>query len=108
VGGLNIGLAQPKKLVKMNAKCFLAPLTHMPIPMTTPATIDFSKLSITERIDLIGDIWDSIIDEAPDDEITLSQAEKAELHRRVAAYRADPSRGIPWEQVRAELFGELG
>lgn len=76
--------------------------------MQTFAAIDFTTLSVTERIDLIGDIWDSIADEAINDEISLSEPEKAELHRRVAAYNADPSIAIPWEKVRAELLGEPG
>ncbi len=74
--------------------------------MPTTATIDFSTLSITERIDLIGDIWDSIADEAVNDEFSLSETEKAELHRRLAAYQANPATAIPWEKVRAELLGE--
>jgi len=36
----------------------------------------------------------------------LSQTQKAELHRRVAAHRADPSSAVPWELVRAKLFSD--
>ena len=74
--------------------------TSMPIPA---ATIEYMKLSVSERIQLVEDIWDSIAAEAPDT-VELSQAQKAELHRRVAAHRADPSTAIPWEQVRSKLF----
>lgn len=70
---------------------------------TSVATAEYLKLSVSERIQLVEDIWDSIAAEAPDS-VELSEAQKAELHRRVAAHRADPSTAVPWEQVRAELF----
>jgi putative addiction module component (TIGR02574 family) len=66
-------------------------------------TTEYLKLSVSERIQLVEDIWDSIAAEAPD-AVGLSQAQKAELHRRLAAHRADPSTSIPWEQVRSKLF----
>ena len=72
--------------------------------MPTPtATAEYMKLSVSERIQLVEDIWDSIAAEAPDT-VELSQAQKTELHRRVAAHRAAPSTAIPWEQVRTKLF----
>ncbi len=74
--------------------------TSMPAPTTT---IEYMNLSVSERIQLVEDIWDSIAAEASDT-VELSQAQKAELHRRVAAHRADPSTAIPWEQVRSKLF----
>jgi len=66
-------------------------------------TSEYMKLSVSERIQLVEDIWDSIAAEEPN-EFGLSKAQKAELHRRVAAHRADPSTAIPWEQVRNQLF----
>ena len=74
------------------------------MPMPTPtATAEYMKLSVSERIQLVEDIWDSIAAEAPNT-VELSQAQKTELHRRVAAHRAAPSTAIPWEQVRTKLF----
>ena len=72
----------------------------MPIPIVTP---EYMKLSVSERIQLVEDIWDSVAADAPNT-VELSQAEKAELHRRAAAHRADPSKAVPWEQVRSKLF----
>ncbi len=72
--------------------------------MSAPtATTEYLKLSVSERIQLVEDIWDSIVAEAPDI-VELSQTQKAELHRRVAAHSADPSTAVPWAQVRAKLF----
>jgi putative addiction module component (TIGR02574 family) len=69
-------------------------------------TTEYMKLSVSERIQLVEDIWDSIAAEAPDDALGLSQAQKAELHRRVAEHRADPSSTVPWERVRARLLSD--
>jgi putative addiction module component (TIGR02574 family) len=72
----------------------------MPTRATTP---EYLKLSVSERIQLVEDIWDSIAAEELNT-VELSQAQMAELHRRVAEHRADPSTGVPWEQVRSKLF----
>ena len=72
--------------------------------MHTPTvTAEYMKLSVSERIQLVEDIWDSIAAEALNT-VELSQAQMAELNRRVAAHRTDPSTAIPWEQVRSKLF----
>jgi len=64
---------------------------------------DIKKLSVSERIWLVEDIWNSIAEESPLS-LALSVKERDELHRRYAAHRADPSTGIPWGQVRAKVF----
>ena len=64
---------------------------------------DYRSLPISERIELVEDIWDSIAEETAVS-VQLSVEERAELHRRLAAHRADPSSSIPWEQVRAAIF----
>jgi putative addiction module component (TIGR02574 family) len=72
--------------------------------MPTPAAkTEYLKLSVSERIQLVEDIWDSIAAEEST-AVELSQAQMDELHRRVAAHRADPSTAIPWEEVRSKLF----
>jgi putative addiction module component (TIGR02574 family) len=72
--------------------------------MSTPAiSTEYLKLSVSERIQLVEDIWDSIAAEASET-IELSQAQIDELHRRAAEHHADPSTAVPWEQVRARLF----
>ena len=59
------------------------------------------KLSVEERIELVEAIWDSVRDSRETRPLTESQ--RALLERRWAAYRADPSAGSPWEEVRARL-----
>jgi putative addiction module component (TIGR02574 family) len=63
----------------------------------------YRNLPISERIQLVEDIWDSIADETSGG-LPLSPEQRAELHRRRAEHEDDPSSGVPWEQIRAELF----
>lgn len=62
-------------------------------------SVDFSHLSPQERIDLIGDICDSLDGEA----LPLSAEWKAELDRRNANFADDRAHAIPWRDVRAKL-----
>jgi putative addiction module component (TIGR02574 family) len=62
---------------------------------------DVLNLSVAERIELIGDLWDSLA-EVPET-IPLTEAQKAELDRRLDAYREDPTAGTPWPVVRGRI-----
>jgi putative addiction module component (TIGR02574 family) len=70
--------------------------------MSTPKT-EFLKLSVAERIKLVGDIWDSIATDSPD-ALELTDEQREELQRRLEAHDADPESAVPWQQVRDELF----
>lgn len=61
--------------------------------------VAIKQLSIAERLDLIGVLWDSI----PEDQIPIPEWHQQELERRLAAADADPSEAIPWEEVRQRL-----
>ncbi|HEY5315937.1 MAG TPA: addiction module protein [Pirellulales bacterium] len=69
----------------------------------TDHSISLEGLSIAERILLVEQIWDGIAAEA--EAIPITQAQRDELDRRLAAAEADPAAGQPWEQVRARLEG---
>jgi putative addiction module component (TIGR02574 family) len=58
-------------------------------------------LSVSERIQLAQDIWDSVA-EAPET-LTLSDEEKAEIERRLEAYHQNPNLGSPWSVVRDRI-----
>jgi putative addiction module component (TIGR02574 family) len=62
--------------------------------------IDYKKLSIPERLQLVEEIWNSIADET--EALPLTDAQKAEIDRRIEQYRRDPDSAIPWEQVWEE------
>uniref|UniRef100_A0A831U3Y5 Addiction module protein n=1 Tax=Geobacter metallireducens TaxID=28232 RepID=A0A831U3Y5_GEOME len=58
-------------------------------------------LSISERIQLVEDIWGSIANMP--ESIQLSEEQKLELDRRLDDYHADPDKGSPWELVRGRI-----
>ena len=62
---------------------------------------DIRKLSLAERIQLLGDVWDSIADEP--DAWELTQEQKDELDRRLADYEANPQNTFTWKEVKASL-----
>ncbi len=62
-------------------------------------SIDITRLSPQERLDLISKLWDSL--EA--DDIKLTPAQEAELERRLATLDEDLKSGSTWEQIEAEL-----
>ena len=63
---------------------------------------EIRKLSLAERIQLLEDVWDSIADEP--DAWELTEEQKDELDRRVAAYDANPQNTFTWEEVKARLM----
>lgn len=64
---------------------------------------DLLKLPVPERIELAMALWDSIAEPELQDQLPLTEAQKAELDRRLAEHDRDPSRGIPWEEVQRQL-----
>jgi putative addiction module component (TIGR02574 family) len=66
----------------------------------TFASLGLDKLSREERLALVQELWDSIAADNP--RSLLTDAQRAELRRRVAEDDANPDDVIPWEQVKAE------
>lgn len=62
---------------------------------------NLSQLTVAERIQLAEDLWDSI-SEAPEI-LSLTDAQRRELERRLEAYRSEPDTTIFWESLRQEL-----
>jgi putative addiction module component (TIGR02574 family) len=69
--------------------------------MSTLIKADILSLSIAERIQLVEDIWDTII-ELPQ-EVPLTDEQKIELDRRLDAYHQNPGEGSPWSEVRDRI-----
>ena len=59
-------------------------------------------LPLDERLKLVETIWESIA-ELPE-ALQLTQAQEAELDRRLDAYRNDPTAGSPWPEVKARIL----
>lgn len=67
--------------------------------------IDFTKLSLAERIELAERLWDSVAAETGG--LPVTEAQAAELDRRLADLAADPAAGEPWEVVRSRIARRL-
>jgi putative addiction module component (TIGR02574 family) len=63
--------------------------------------VDISELSVSERIQLAEDLWDSIL--TTPDAIPLSEVQKQELDRRLELHRQNPNRGSTWQEVKQRL-----
>jgi len=62
-----------------------------------------NQLTLAERLELIGLIWDSIPEP---EETALPEWHLREVERRVAAADANPEEGVPLESIRSRLLGE--
>jgi putative addiction module component (TIGR02574 family) len=69
----------------------------------TIKALGLEQLSPAERIQLAGELWDSVT--VSSDVSLLSDAHLADLRRRLEEYRDDPLAGSPWEAVKARLLG---
>ena len=67
--------------------------------------IDLRGLSVSERMQLVEDLWDSIAPETG--ELPLTEAQTLELERRLAEMERDPESGETWEVVRARIERRL-
>ena len=63
---------------------------------------DVLKLSVSERIQLVEDVWDSIA--TIPEEVPLTDKQKTELARRLEAYHKDPSCGSPWPEIKKKIL----
>jgi len=64
---------------------------------------DILDLPVEERIRLVEDIWESII--AVPEAIPLTEAQAAELERRLEAYHRHPEAGSPWDEIKNRVRG---
>jgi putative addiction module component (TIGR02574 family) len=71
--------------------------------MMTPTLTDILQLSIAERIQLVEDIWDSIL--AVPESLKLTEGQRQELDRRLNSYRQQPESSIPWTEAKKRIRG---
>ena len=64
---------------------------------------EIRKLAPEERAQLIEELYETVEEDCP-----LTDEQIAEIERRAAELEADPSIGIPWEEVRARLRAKFG
>ena len=62
---------------------------------------DVSRLSISERIQLVQDIWDSI--PTASDALPITEAQRQELDRRLEMYEQNPASASSWDEVKQRI-----
>jgi putative addiction module component (TIGR02574 family) len=62
---------------------------------------DILQLSVSERIQLAEDIWDSVA--ANPESIPLTDAERAELDRRLESHARNPDEGVAWDELKKRV-----
>jgi len=63
---------------------------------------DVLELPVADRLRLVEAIWDSIA-ECPE-QLELSEAQRAELDRRLEAWRENPEAGSPWQEFKTKIL----
>jgi len=71
----------------------------------TIALEQIRQMPVVQRIQLVEDIWDTMVAEEVD--FPMSSAQLTELDARRAAMLADPSIGIPWAEAKTRLLAEI-
>ncbi len=69
-----------------------------------PKQLDYSHLSVLERVSLAQELWDSVHEHAAD--IPLTQAEHQELDHRWTAYESGSMTASSWPEVKQRLLKE--
>ena len=69
-------------------------------------TLGIDRLDVDERLALVEEIWATICADAK--AFPLTDAQRAELDRRVADDDAFPDEVVPWDEVKASVRSRLG
>ena len=70
--------------------------------MESDLTKQALNLPLPDRLQLVDELWESILAQA--EEVPLTDAQRAELDRRLARYEANPESARPWDEVRKRLW----
>ena len=62
------------------------------------------QLEVSERIELVGALWDSIAKEPS--ALTIPAWQKEELSRRDAEYQRNPGIAVSWEEAKLQIRGQ--
>ena len=60
---------------------------------------DIGRLTPPERLELIAELWDSLEQER----VPLTDAQMAEVDRRLATLEEDRRNAVGWDQLKADL-----
>jgi putative addiction module component (TIGR02574 family) len=65
---------------------------------------EIRQLPIDARLAIVGELWDSIVDDQR--QLELSNAQKAEIDRRLQARQNRGDVASPWVEVKRRILGE--
>jgi len=71
----------------------------------TMKSLGIDRLSVDQRLSLIEEIWGSIA--ADSNAVPLTEAQRAELDRRIADHELRPDDVVSWDEVKASLDERL-
>jgi putative addiction module component (TIGR02574 family) len=63
---------------------------------------DVAEFSISERIQFVEDVWDSIAKEHS--HVSIPKEVKKELDKRLDTYHKTPSLGLSWQKVKKRIL----
>ncbi len=66
---------------------------------------DLKSLPVAQRLEVVEAVWNSIAEDPTP--VALSEEQRAELDRRLEAYKANPEDVLTWNQVLEQLRGRL-
>jgi putative addiction module component (TIGR02574 family) len=68
-------------------------------------SLGIDRLGVEDRLALIEQIWDSM--PADSAAVALTDAQRAELDRRIADHEANPDDVVSWEEVKTSVAERL-
>jgi putative addiction module component (TIGR02574 family) len=74
-----------------------------PFPVILEQHPDIQRLSPSEKLALVTELWDDLAAHPAD--IPVTGAQIAELDRRMEEYRKDPKQVTTWEVIKQRILG---
>ena len=74
--------------------------------LQTFASLGLDGLSVNEKMELVGQLWDEIVKSVPPGGL-LTEAQREELRRRVTDAEANPDDWVAWEDALAATMRRL-
>jgi putative addiction module component (TIGR02574 family) len=65
---------------------------------------EINKLSLSEKILIVEEIWDNIFKE--NEYAQLTKAQEIELNHRIDSYHANPQQGRTWDEIKSQFWQE--
>lgn len=66
---------------------------------------ELSKLSASEKLLLVEDIWDQISKDSDIQHLPLPDSQRQELDRRYQDFLQNPSEGSSWDEAKRRILG---